>query len=138
MEAARPRHGEDREGGGPFLHREAPRAQTGVGGDSMSGSLEGKSAVVTGSTKGIGRAIAEVLLESGARVAVSARDEREVAAAGKDLSRTHAKRVLAYRCDVRREEDGSGPFQGTEHPLGGGGIPFKKARGGDGRESRGV
>ncbi|HYQ90414.1 MAG TPA: SDR family oxidoreductase [Candidatus Binatia bacterium] len=85
----------------------------------MSGSLEGKSAVVTGSTKGIGRAIAEVLLESGARVAVSARDEREVAAAGKDLSRTHAKRVLAYRCDVRREEDVSALFEETEHAFGG-------------------
>jgi 3-oxoacyl-[acyl-carrier protein] reductase len=85
----------------------------------MSGSLEGKSAVVTGSTKGIGRAIAETLLEAGARVAVSARDEREVAAAGKDLSRTHAKRVLAYRCDVRREEDVSALFEETEHAFGG-------------------
>jgi NAD(P)-dependent dehydrogenase (short-subunit alcohol dehydrogenase family) len=85
----------------------------------MNESLEGKSAVVTGSTKGIGRAIAEVLLEAGARVAVSARDEREVAAAGKDLSRTHAKRVLAYRCDVRREEDVSALFEETEHAFGG-------------------
>jgi NAD(P)-dependent dehydrogenase (short-subunit alcohol dehydrogenase family) len=85
----------------------------------MNESLEGKSAVVTGSTRGIGRAIAEVLLEAGARVAVSARDEREVAAAGKDLSRTHAKRVLAYRCDVRREEDVSALFEETEHAFGG-------------------
>jgi NAD(P)-dependent dehydrogenase (short-subunit alcohol dehydrogenase family) len=85
----------------------------------MSGSLEGKSAVVTGSTKGIGRAIAETLLEAGARVAVSARDEREVAAAGKELSRSHEKRVLAYRCDVRREADVAALFEETEHAFGG-------------------
>ncbi len=85
----------------------------------MSGSIEGKSAVVTGSTKGIGRAIAEALLEAGARVAVSARDEGEVAAAGKELSRAHAKRVLAYRCDVRREGDVTALFEETEHVFGG-------------------
>ncbi len=85
----------------------------------MSGSIEGKSAVVTGSTKGIGRAIAEALLEAGARVAVSARDEGEVATAGKELSRAHAKRVLAYRCDVRRESDVTALFEETEHVFGG-------------------
>jgi NAD(P)-dependent dehydrogenase (short-subunit alcohol dehydrogenase family) len=85
----------------------------------MSGSIEGKAAVVTGSTKGIGRAIAEALLDAGARVAVSARDEREVAAAGKELSRSHEKRVLAYRCDVRRESDVAALFEETEHAFGG-------------------
>jgi len=85
----------------------------------MSGRLEGRSAVVTGSTKGIGRAIAEALLDAGARVAVSARDEGEVAAAGKELSRNHEKRVLAYRCDVRRETDVAALFEETEHAFGG-------------------
>jgi len=85
----------------------------------MSESLEGKSAVVTGSTKGIGRAVAEALLDAGARVAVSARDEREVAAAGKALSRVNSKRVLAYRCDVRREADVAALYEEAEHVFGG-------------------
>lgn len=40
--------------------------------------LRGKVAVVTGSTKGIGYAIAEALARAGADVVVSARNEAEV------------------------------------------------------------
>jgi NAD(P)-dependent dehydrogenase (short-subunit alcohol dehydrogenase family) len=86
----------------------------------MSGSgIKDKSAVVTGSTKGIGRAIAEGLLEAGARVVVSARDEKEVAAAGKELEPANAKRVLARACDVRRETDVAALFTAAERAFGG-------------------
>lgn len=40
--------------------------------------LRGRAAVVTGATRGIGRAVAEALAEAGARVCVSARDPDEV------------------------------------------------------------
>ena len=40
----------------------------------MDLGLTGKKAIVTGSTKGIGRAIAETLLDEGASVAICARD----------------------------------------------------------------
>jgi len=85
----------------------------------MNGSVKEKSAIVTGSTKGIGRAIAEGLLEAGARVALSARDEKEVTAAGKELEQKHPKRVLARRCDVRRERDVASLFEETERAFGG-------------------
>jgi len=85
----------------------------------MNGSVKEKSAIVTGSTKGIGRAIAEGLLRAGARVTVSARDEKEVAATGKELEQKHAKRVLARRCDVRRESDVASLFEETERAFGG-------------------
>ena len=52
----------------------------------MDLGLAGKKALVTGSTKGLGRAIAETLLAEGASVAICARNADEVAAAVKELS----------------------------------------------------
>jgi len=49
-------------------------------------SLNDKVAIVTGSTKGIGRAIAETLLDEGASVAICARDADGVAEAVDQLA----------------------------------------------------
>ena len=85
----------------------------------MNGTVKDKAAIVTGSTKGIGRAIAERLLAEGAKVTVSARSEAEVAAVVKELERAHPKRVFGRPCDVRRESDVKALFDETEKALGG-------------------
>lgn len=51
----------------------------------MSGRLEGKSAVVTGSSRGIGRAIAAAFIAEGARVIVNSRDPDAARAAAAEL-----------------------------------------------------
>ncbi len=76
-------------------------------------------AIVTGSTKGIGRAVAEALLVDGARVAISARNEAEVSAAAKELERAHGGRVLGQACDVRREADVEALFRAVDSAWGG-------------------
>lgn len=63
--------------------------------------IENKIAVVTGGTKGIGRAIAEGLLKSGASVFICARDKSELRRALEQLS-AHG-RVEGEICDVRSE-----------------------------------
>lgn len=65
-------------------------------------TLENKIAVVTGGTKGIGRAIAENLLKRGAKVFICARTKPEVKRALEDLSRLG--QVEGEICDVRSEE----------------------------------
>jgi len=52
----------------------------------MDLGLAGKKALVTGSTKGIGRAIAQTLLDEGASVAICARSQDGVDQAIADLS----------------------------------------------------
>ena len=63
--------------------------------------LKDKAAIVTGGTKGIGFAIAEELVKSGANVVVCGRKREDVQAAAEKL--VQFGRVEAVSCDVRDE-----------------------------------
>ena len=66
--------------------------------------LTGRTAVVTGSTKGIGKAIARALARHGARVVVSSRDEGRVEAARQELA-DEGLDVLGIACNVGRKAE---------------------------------
>lgn len=61
----------------------------------MDLGLEGRVHVVTGGTRGLGRAAAEALVAEGARVVVSSRNPDAVAAAVEALGADHAEGVVA-------------------------------------------
>lgn len=67
--------------------------------------LDGKVAVVTGGTRGIGRAVVGALLEHGACVVFSARSAAAVENVEAEIAAAHGGRVRGVVADVRVEED---------------------------------
>lgn len=79
----------------------------------------GKTAIVTGSTKGIGRAIAEALVREGLSVCVSARKGDEVERTVGELSEVGEGRVTGVVCDVRDYDEVKALFEHTTDEFGG-------------------
>lgn len=67
-------------------------------------SLAGQTALVTGGSKGIGRAICLALAKEGANVIIAARNENEIKEIINKLKAMGSK-ALAIRADVQSEED---------------------------------
>jgi 3-oxoacyl-[acyl-carrier protein] reductase len=74
-------------------------------------NLNGATALVTGGSAGIGRAIAASLLGAGARVAITGRDERRLTAAAASLGAHPIRADVASEADViRTYEEFMGAF----------------------------
>jgi NAD(P)-dependent dehydrogenase (short-subunit alcohol dehydrogenase family) len=67
-------------------------------------SLTGKTAIVTGSGRGLGRAMALAMAEAGANLVITARTLGEITSVGKEVERCGG-RVLVTPCDVTRTDD---------------------------------
>jgi NAD(P)-dependent dehydrogenase (short-subunit alcohol dehydrogenase family) len=65
--------------------------------------LDGKVAIVTGASRGLGRAIAAALAEAGADVVVTARSEGALEETAGAI-RKHGRRALAVVCDVHNSQ----------------------------------
>ena len=67
------------------------------------GYWTGKVAIVTGGSRGLGRALAEAFAKAGANVVISARSESELKAAADEIRATGGE-VLAIPADVTRQD----------------------------------
>ena len=71
----------------------------------MAKALEGKTALVTGGSRGIGRATALALAEAGANVAINYQRCREAAEEVCGKARDMTVKAHVYQADVSRERD---------------------------------
>ncbi len=79
--------------------------------------LKGKTTVVTGAGRGLGRVMARVLAEAGSDLVLVARRQDEIDGTAKEVKEIGAK-VLALRADVTRAEEISAMVQKTHSEFG--------------------
>ena len=80
--------------------------------------LHGRVAVVTGGSRGIGRGIAEILIERGAAVGIAYREREEDARAFDAAMRASGGRAWAGKCDVADEKSVTNFFEQAVSELG--------------------
>src|SRR5436309_8985625 len=84
----------------------------------MDLGLAGRVALVCGSTKGLGRAVAKALAQEGARVAINGRHEDSVEHVAQQLSSEAAQAVLPFVADVGDSAQAEGLVERVHHEMG--------------------
>ena len=77
-------------------------------------SISGKTVIITGASRGIGEAAAEVFAAAGARVALLARGEDAIRA----IAARIGENAMAISCDVSRYDDVAGAVEQAEAAFG--------------------
>lgn len=67
--------------------------------------LDGRVALVTGGTKGLGKSIAEGLASAGAEIAIASRHQEETEQVAASIARQYGCRAIGMACDVTKEQD---------------------------------
>lgn len=84
----------------------------------MAGEFSGKTVVVSGGSRGIGRAIAQAFAREGAQTVLAAPTEANLAKAAEAIAQTGARRPLTVAADLRKPEDCERVFQAVSEKLG--------------------
>lgn len=84
----------------------------------MDLGLTGKVAIVTGGSRGVGRACAASLLREGARVMITARDPARLEGARATLEKETRGEVLAVTADLERDADAQALINATLSAFG--------------------
>ncbi len=67
--------------------------------------LKGKAVIITGASRGIGRAIAESLAKEGVNLVIAARGKETLEATAAQIAKACGVKVLAVPCDVSKQAD---------------------------------
>ncbi len=70
----------------------------------ISIDLKGKAAIVTGSARGIGKAIAEKLAEAGANVLINDINEDSAKQTAQEIAQKYGVETIFFACDISKEE----------------------------------
>ncbi|WP_435195054.1 SDR family NAD(P)-dependent oxidoreductase [Natronomonas sp. EA1] len=82
-------------------------------------SIDGQTAIITGSSQGIGKTTAEVFAEGGANVVVTSRSQEKVESVAEGINESDAPgRAIAVECDVREREAVEALFEATVEEFG--------------------
>ena len=85
----------------------------------MDLGLQGKHAIVTGGSRGIGKAIARELAREGVDVAIVARNKADLEATARELVHETNRRVIALAADVTSKEQVERTVAQAARELGG-------------------
>jgi len=84
----------------------------------MSTELKGKTAIVTGASRGIGKAIASCAASLGINVSIAARQEGPLKETAEEIKKNYGVEVLAVPVDVARLEDLENLVKRTKEKFG--------------------
>jgi NAD(P)-dependent dehydrogenase (short-subunit alcohol dehydrogenase family) len=67
--------------------------------------LDGRAALVTGGSKGLGRTFGHALASAGADIILNSRNQAEIEATANDIANASGRRVVGIQADVTRSEE---------------------------------
>jgi 3-oxoacyl-[acyl-carrier protein] reductase len=101
----------------------------------MDLNLRGKNVLITGSTQGIGRRIANLFAEEGANVAICSRSPESVNKAIKEISLMADGKIIGSPCNIKNKEEYESWINDMAEELGGVDIFIPNVSAGGGMDS---
>src|SRR5512141_2195690 len=84
----------------------------------MDLQLNGKTALVTGGSEGIGKGIALALAKEGVDVAICARRKEPLEATAKEIASATGRKIVAIPADLRKDADARNFIEAAHKGLG--------------------
>src|SRR5580658_7523091 len=84
----------------------------------MDLKLQGKTALVTGGSEGIGKGIALALAKEGVDIAICARRKEPLETTAKEIAQTTGRKIVPIPADLRRDVDAKAFIEKGHNALG--------------------